>query len=627
MGSTAYGEPVMVGGDADGAGAKPSDLLPLSLAACTAYDVVAILRKQRQRLDALTVEVTSVQDPNPPWTFRSIHTAFTLTGDDRRAQGGARDRPRGGEVLRRGGDPQIRGRPDPRVHDRRRRAVNGPDLRALLAARPLLADGGMGTWLLAGADAGEEPVEVLNRREPDRVVAAHRAFVGAGARLVLTNTFGANRYRLERHGLAGAVDDLVARGVPLARAAGAELVGGSIGPLGVQLQPYGRVPPEEALAAYAEQAAALVAAGVDVVVIETQTDLREMELAVRRRPGRGARRSRSRSAPPSPAMTARSSAIARPTSRRALADLGVDVIGVNCGEGPAQAARLDPRDGARGAGRRAGGAAERGRALAAGGPVRLSGHARVRGRGRRRDGGGRRPRWSADAAARAPHTSGRWRVRSRTHRRARPCRSQVEFAAATPPGAETDAGRPPWRARSRAGAFPIAVEMEPPRSFDASASVAAAATLREAGATVVDVADSPMAKMRMSAWAACRLIEERAGIETVLHFPTRGRNLVRLQGDLLGAQALGMRNLFVVVGDPVAIGDYPQALDDVDVTATGLLAPHPRLVQRRGRPRRRLHRRAGGVLRGRRGLAAAPRTSSGRSASCSARWTRARGSC
>jgi 5,10-methylenetetrahydrofolate reductase len=88
---------------------------------------------------------------------------------------------------------------------------------------------------------------------------------------------------------------------------------------------------------------------------------------------------------------------------------------------------------------------------------------------------------------------------------------------------------------------------------------------------VIDVADSPMAKMRMSAWAACRLIQER-GIETVLHFPTRGRNLLRLQGDLLGAAALGIRNLFVCVGDPVTIGDYPQGSDNVDVTATGLLA-------------------------------------------------------
>jgi homocysteine S-methyltransferase len=122
-----------------------------------------------------------------------------------------------------------------------------------------------------------------------------------------------------------------------------------------------------------------------------------------------------------------------------------------------------------------------------------------------------------------------------------------------------------------AGVFPVTVEVEPPRSFNAAPLVEAAITLREAGATAIDVADSPMAKMRMSAWAACRLIEERAGIETILHFPTRGRNLVRLQGDLLGAHALGIRGLFVCVGDPVTIGDFPQALNDIDVTATGLL--------------------------------------------------------
>jgi methionine synthase / methylenetetrahydrofolate reductase(NADPH) len=122
-----------------------------------------------------------------------------------------------------------------------------------------------------------------------------------------------------------------------------------------------------------------------------------------------------------------------------------------------------------------------------------------------------------------------------------------------------------------AGRFVIAVEMEPPRSTSVATLVAAATTLRDAGADVIDVADSPMAKMRMSAWAACRTIEAEVGIETVLHFPTRGRNLLRLQGDLLGAHALGIRNLFVCVGDPVAIGEYPETLDDVDVTATGLL--------------------------------------------------------
>jgi methionine synthase / methylenetetrahydrofolate reductase (NADH) len=120
--------------------------------------------------------------------------------------------------------------------------------------------------------------------------------------------------------------------------------------------------------------------------------------------------------------------------------------------------------------------------------------------------------------------------------------------------------------------FAVAVEMEPPRSFSAATLVAAAQTMKEAGADVVDVADSPMAKMRMSAWAACRLVQEQAGIDTVLHFPTRGRNLLRLQGDLLGVHALGIRTVFVCVGDPVTIGDYPQTLNDVDVTATGLLS-------------------------------------------------------
>ena len=114
--------------------------------------------------------------------------------------------------------------------------------------------------------------------------------------------------------------------------------------------------------------------------------------------------------------------------------------------------------------------------------------------------------------------------------------------------------------------------------------------MRDAGADVIDVADSPMAKMRMSAWAACRLVQERVGIETVLHFPTRGRNLLRLQGDLLGAHALGIRNLFVCVGDPVTVGDYPQTLNDVDVTATGLLALVTERVQCRRRSRRSLDR-------------------------------------
>jgi homocysteine S-methyltransferase len=122
------------------------------------------------------------------------------------------------------------------------------------------------------------------------------------------------------------------------------------------------------------------------------------------------------------------------------------------------------------------------------------------------------------------------------------------------------------------GAFVVAVEMDPPRGAAAARLVAGAETLREAGADVINVADSPMARMRMSPWAACHLIQEEAGVETVLHFPTRGRNILRIQGDLLAAHALGIRNLFVVMGDPTSIGDHPEAADRADLTPSGLVS-------------------------------------------------------
>ena len=112
------------------------------------------------------------------------------------------------------------------------------------------------------------------------------------------------------------------------------------------------------------------------------------------------------------------------------------------------------------------------------------------------------------------------------------------------------------------GQFTFAVEMDPPRGLSTHKLLAGASLLSEAGADVIDVADSPMARMRMSPWAVCSLIQRKVGIETTLHFPTRGRNLLRVQGDLLAAHALGVRNVFVVMGDPTAIGDYPDAMDN-----------------------------------------------------------------
>ena len=444
-------------------------------------------------------------------------------------------------------------------------------LRIRLDDGPLVADGGMGTSLIErGAGVGDA-VEMLNITAPQMVGAVHRSFVEAGARLLLTNTFGANRFRLGAHGLSERVHEVNVGGVGVARQAGAEIVGGSMGPLGIRLAPYGRVKAEDAFAAYAEQAAALADGGADLLVIETQADLRELEQAMLA----------ARHAAPGLAVLASVTftrddrTLLGSTPEQAAArsvELGADAIGVNCGEGPAQVLRVVRAmrpvvgDTPLAARPNAGGPAEvGGRLVYPATPIYLGelmhalldeGVAIV---------GGCCGTGPAHTAAIVEATKDRGP------------RPRVEVVSVSdPPGplapAPSSAELTALAATLAADRFAVAVEMEPPRSFSAATLVAAAKTMKEAGADVVDVADSPMAKMRMSAWAACRLVQEQAGIDTVLHFPTRGRNLLRLQGDLLGVHALGIRTVFVCVGDPVTIGDYPQTLNDVDVTATGLLS-------------------------------------------------------
>src|SRR3954470_23626644 len=437
-------------------------------------------------------------------------------------------------------------------------------------ATPVIADGGMGTSLIDTGVALDACMEALNERDPDRITSIHASFVAGGSQLVLTNTFGANRYRLERHGLADRVGPLCAAGVARARDAEPELVGASLGPLGVRLQPYGRVDPAEAFDAYREQAAALAEAGADVLVIETQTDVRELEQAI----------AAARDAAPNLALLA-SATFTRDDRTllgdtpeliaRRLLELDADAIGVNCGEGPAQMLRvirtiaplIVPTQTPIIARPNAGGPTEvSGRFLYPATPDYVGEIARaLLEEGAAIVGGccGTGP-GHTQAIAAAVRDRG---PRARVELPAPQVAADMSAATATPPTR--------LQVAIAAGDLVVTVEMEPPRSFNAAQLVAAAATLRDAGATAIDVADSPMAKMRMSAWAACRLVHEQVGIETVLHFPTRGRNIVRLQGALLGSHALGIRNLFVCVGDPVTIGDYPHGSNDVDVTATGLL--------------------------------------------------------
>jgi len=337
----------------------------------------------------------------------------------------------------------------------------------------------------------------------------------------------------------------------------------------VRLAPFGRVEPEEARAAYAEQISSLLNAGADLLVIETQTDLYEVREAI------AAARSIDADIPIVASMTFtrddRTLLGDNPTKVvKALHSYSADVIGVNCSGGPNQLLRIlhemrktfpegyfwiKPN---------------------AGWPEQVSGRVFY-------------PAsadyfgdyaiafWQAGAAiiggccgtTPAHIQAMRQAIQNPPHpiqvQSIAPMESEGQESGGTP-------DEPTLLARKlKVGQFVFAVEMDPPRGLSIHKVLAGASLLAEAGADVIDVADSPMARMRMSPWAVCNLIQRHVKVETVLHFPTRGRNLLRVQGDLLAAHALEVRNIFVVMGDPTAIGDYPEAMDNYDLAPSGLI--------------------------------------------------------
>jgi methionine synthase / methylenetetrahydrofolate reductase (NADH) len=441
--------------------------------------------------------------------------------------------------------------------------VDRTAFRALLEREPLLGDGGTGTSLVAAGVPLESCFDALNLEAPDQVLAVHTSFVDAGSRVIETNTWGANHYKLAQHGLADKLREVNEAGVALARTAGV-LVAGSIGPLGVRLAPYGRVQPSEAFDAFADQAAALSSS--DFLIIETLVDLAEVEQAVR-----AARAATDLPIVATMSFTRDDRTLLGSTPEEAailLASLGVDALGVNCSEGPAQVLRLltairpHAKDIPLVAQPNAGGPARvAGRLLYPATSEYFGEHVReFVAAGARFVGGccGTGPAHIHAMALALASPASAPEVRVLGEPEERPA------AAATP--------APSRLARVLAdGTFAVAVEMDPPRGASAARMLAGAETVAAAGADVIDVADSPMARMRMSPWAACHLIQQEAGIETVLHFPTRGRNLLRVQGDLLAAYALGIRNIFACMGDPTAIGDYPNAADTMDVVPSGLV--------------------------------------------------------
>ncbi len=439
---------------------------------------------------------------------------------------------------------------------------------------PILADGAMGTMLHEQSHARADACfDAMNVDDPDVVLATHKAYIEAGADLIETNTFGANSYKLASAGRDGKVELYNRRGVELARLAIAEsdradlYIAGSVGPLGVGIYPYGRLSQAEARAAFAEQLSALIKAGVDAVQFETFSEHRELLLAIAVLRGLD---------PDLPIIAQATfyhenlSYAGYPPARVAndLHKSGADVIGVNCGSGPVGIAEILRQM------RYAAPDAVFSAMPNAGYPEVVGG----------------RILYPATAEYFADFATTFVNIGATIIGGC--CGTAPEHIAAMraaldQPSAEfvdLDIGQieleqETYRAdaptelsqRLEVGEFTVTVEMAPLRSYRTDTLLQEARRLRAAGADLINVADTPAARMKMSAWAVAHLLQSQLGIETVLHFPTRGRNMLRVQGDLLASHALGLRNLFVVMGDPTRIGDFPDASDVNDVAPSRLI--------------------------------------------------------
>jgi homocysteine S-methyltransferase len=448
--------------------------------------------------------------------------------------------------------------------------------KALLASgRPLISDGAMGTLLHDHGVKLDTCFDALNIQQPALVAEIHRDYIEAGAQIIQTNTFGANRFKLAQHGLAEKVTEINRAGVDLARKVVEAsfkdvLIAGDVGPLGVRLAPFGRVQPEQAFAAFSEQICALTSGQVDLLILETFADLYEIVEAIR------AAKTCAQDLPVLASMTFTRDNLTllgdspAKVARRIHA-AGADVIGINCSGGPNQLLNLLKQmreavpEGIFSVMPNAGWPQQvEGRIMYPAGPEYFGDYALSFWReGASVIGGccGTTPAHIASISSTVSKTNP-----------ASVQKIEVIRLKKDPSAAEAVA-LPPTQLASRlqAGKFAIAVEMDPPRGLTTQKLLAGASLLAEAGADVIDVADSPMARMRMSPWAVCELIQRKVGIETTLHFPTRGRNLLRVQGDLLAAHALDVRNVFVVMGDPTSIGDYPDAMDNYDLVPSGLI--------------------------------------------------------
>jgi methionine synthase / methylenetetrahydrofolate reductase(NADPH) len=441
----------------------------------------------------------------------------------------------------------------------------------------------MGTVLYARGIFINRCYDELNLSDPALILAIHEEYLQSGAEILETNTFGANRFRLARHGLASRTAEINAAGVRIARdavehlkdkQAGSAWVAGAVGPLGVHLEPLGKTGLDEARAAFAEQIAALAKAGVDMLMIETMPALNE---------AREALLAAKETAPELPVcvmVTVDDDANCLDGSSPAqaatlLAEYGADAIGCNCSTGTAtvltaieamRAVTDLPIVAMPNAGMPR---AVEGRNIYLCSPEYMASFARKAIKaGAQFIGGccGTTPNHirAMKSAIRAIDAQTRASAGVEVHAKA-----DASLTTEVPPA--------PLAQRSRIGAlvaegtFVTLVEIVSPRGIDCSKEIEGARLLAARGVHAINVPDSPRASARMSAQSLCIQIQQHTGIETVLHYTCRDRNVLSIQSDLLGASSIGLRNILCLTGDPPKLGNYPDATAVFDVDAIGLV--------------------------------------------------------
>ncbi len=440
-------------------------------------------------------------------------------------------------------------------------------------------DGAMGTELYARGVFVNVCYDEITLSRPDLVRQIHADYVSAGAEIVETNTFGANPVKLSSYGLADRAEEINATAARVARQAVGDRasVAGAIGPLGIRIEPYGPTGRDEAVALFGRQVRGLLEGGVDGFVLETFSDLSEIECAAR------AVRALTDLPVVAQMTVGQDGKSAYGTDAghiaRALTEIGVDVIGLNCSVGPAVMLdaleeMADATDLPLSAQPNAGlPRTVRDRQIYLASPEYVAEYARrMIDLGVRFVGGccGTTPdhvRALRNVVDEAAGARGRAPSRGRGARSVSSTRDEPLVQGAEPVAL---AERSRWGSKLASGEPVVSVEILPPHSWSSEEVVEPARRLAAAGVDAVSLVDAARSRIRMGALAAAAVVERQVGVETLVHYTCRGKNMLSMLSELLGAAALGLRNVLVVSGDPPALGPYPDATEVFDIDSIGL---------------------------------------------------------